>query len=207
MFVSRQAVAIAAFMTVLLQAPAARAVDDKILRSQDLEKCARLPSDRARLDCYQALTRSQPGPADASSSDARQWHMVRTPGPDGESLSMTHTPDTTRSDPDFAGFSIHCGKTGPEYLLIIINPLPPRSRPTVTISGSGKPISLVAMPLPSGAALLLPPETKVLAQGPWRTQTTVDFVISDGNYSLHGAISFHGFSQALSELSAACPGR
>lgn len=205
MFAPRLAFVFVGLVTVLLQAPAAQASDDRTLRSQDLENCARLPSDRARLDCYQALTRSQTMPETAPSSGESQWHMVKTPGPDGESLSMIHTPDTTRSDPDFAGFSIHCGKTGPEYLLIIINPLPPHSRPTVTIAGSGKPISFVATPLPSGAALLLPPESKILAEGPWRTQTNVDFVIFERNYSLHGVVSFRGFSQALSELSAACP--
>lgn len=205
MFAPRHAFAIAALFAVLSSSFQVEANDNSRLTPQNMESCAQLPSDRERLDCYQALTGGQTSPAATSPTDASQWHILRTRGPDGGSLSIIHTPDTSHSDADFAGFSIHCGKNGPEFLLIIINPLPPRARPTVTVAGSGKPIRFAATLLPSGASLLLPPESRTLAQGAWRTQGDVDFTISERDYSLHGVVSFRGFTQALSALSAACP--
>lgn len=119
---------------------------------------------------------------------------------------MMRTADTARSDPDFAGFSIRCGKAGPDYILIIVTPLPPRAPLTVTVTDGGKPLGVPAVLLPSGAAIRLS-EAQRLANGPWQTQRELSVTIKSGDTALHGVVPLAGFSQALREVSAACSAR
>ncbi len=172
-----------------------------------LERCKTIPGAVDRLRCYEALTPERPQPATPPPSTASAWHMMRTPRQDGgrDFVSMMRTADTLRSDPDFAGLAIHCGQTGPELILVIIQPLPPNSRPRVTLGGPGKKIRVEASVLPSGATLLLPEEATALARGPWQAMADLPITIESGDTKIRGVVQLDGLHAALQTLSASCP--
>src|SRR5262249_14323870 len=111
----------------------------------------------------------------ASSNPAAQphsdWRLVRTPNPRGgeDAVSIMHTPDPFRSDPDFAGVMVRCSDRGIEVLVILLQAFSLRARPQVAVSGGGAAVArftgTIAAP---GTAILLPAEARALVDGPWQ---------------------------------------
>ena len=56
-------------------------------------------------------------------------HVVLRGGEDA--VSVMHTADPFRSDPDFAGLTLRCAETGTEVLVILLQTLSPRAKPQV----------------------------------------------------------------------------
>ena len=132
---------------------------------------------------------------------------MRTPGPKAgdDVISMIRTADMLRSDPDFAGLMLHCGQKGPEILIIVVKPFPPRSRPRVALGGPINEVHFEASVLPSGAALLLPSDAMALANGPWQSQVDLSVRIEDGDITTRGVVPLSGLDTALQTLMANCP--
>lgn len=166
-----------------------------------IESCRAIPTDAERLRCFEDATSNFKEPP-TSPKTADGWRMVRTPGPKPgtDVISMMRTADLLRSDPQFAGLSLHCGENGPEVLIITVEPFPPRSRPRVTIGEA----QFEASVLPSGAALMLPPQAMTLATGSWQSQSSLAIKIEEGGSTIRGVVPIGGMSAALNTLSASC---
>jgi len=169
-----------------------------------VQSCATITNAEERLRCYDRLTSDtnrQPPPAIETSEE---WRILHTRTPEGDSISAMRTADTARSDPDFAGLSIHCGRDGPEILLIVIQPFPPKAKPQVLLGGPINEARFQASVLPSGAALLLPKEVMALAIGPWQSQVDLPVTIENEETKIRGVIPLKGFSTALKTIAASC---
>lgn len=174
--------------------------------NQTIESCRTISDAIQRLHCFEDVTSGpaqQPAPNPMASTG---WRPVHTPSPKGgDTLSMTRTADTLRSDPDFAGLTIHCGQNGPEVLVIVIQPFPPQARPQITLGGPINQVRLEAKVLPAGAALLLPDDAITLAKGPWQSQIDLPVKIESGDARIQGVVPLDGLAAALQTLTASCP--
>ena len=174
---------------------------------QKMETCRSIRDDGARLRCFEgALPSANARTAPNSNAGADRWKLVQSRRPDGVGdVAMMHTADTLRSDADFAGISFHCSEKGLELLLIVVRPFPPRTRPHVVLGGTPHATEFVASVLPSGGALLLPPEAMELANGPWQAQADLTVTIEGSDTPIRGAVPLKGLSTALKTLKANCP--
>src|SRR5437870_12087111 len=82
----------------------------------DLERCRAIADDAARLRCYESAAGGAPGNPAGASNLKGGWRLVRTHNPRGgeDAVSVMHTADPFRSDPDFAGLTLRCAETGTE---------------------------------------------------------------------------------------------
>jgi hypothetical protein len=146
----------------------------------------------------------------AASADAAQtgaWHLLRTANPHGgaDAVSMSHTADVTRSDPDLAGLMLRCGEIGAGVVIVVISAFPPRAQPSVTIGPEGKEWRFETHVLPPGAELLLPAQATALAMAPWQSAHELTVKISSPEQSFGGVIAIDGLGTALATLTANCP--
>jgi hypothetical protein len=146
----------------------------------------------------------------AASADAAQvggWHLLRTANPHGgaDAVSISHTADITRSDPDLAGLMLRCGEIGAEVVIVAISTFPPCAQPGVTIGADGKEWRFETRVVPPGAELLLPAQATALAMGPWQSAHEITVKISSPEQSFGGVIAIDGLGAALATLSANCP--
>jgi hypothetical protein len=144
-----------------------------------------------------------------SSPSLGGWRLVRTTYPDGrdEAVSIMHTADALRSDPDFAGLTVLCGQHGLEILVILIEPFPPRSRPSITLGAAKNEIHFEASVVPPGAAILLPDDAVALAKGPWQTLQELPITVELGKTTIRGVVPLSGLGAALQTLMAGCLAR
>ena len=123
-------------------------------------------------------------------------------------MSMIHTADITRSDPDLAGLMLRCGEHGAEVAIVVVTPFPPRARPEVTVSADendGKEGHFTATVVSPGAELLLPAEATGLVAGPWQLTHELVVKVSSPEQSFGGVVPIDGLAAALATLVANCP--
>jgi hypothetical protein len=174
------------------------------------EHCRTMPDDASRLRCYEDLTKpQQAAPPAAQSRSLDAWRLVRTPNPAGgpDAVSIVQTADITRSDLDLAGLMLRCAQTGTEVLIALVQPLPPRATPKVSVSTGASAISFTATVVPPGALVLLPQDASALADGPWQNAAELTVDIEDTSEQVKGVIPLTGLGNALPNLLANCPAR
>jgi hypothetical protein len=176
------------------------------------EHCRTMPDDASRLRCYEDLTKpqQQPAPPQTQSRNFGAWRLVRTPNPAGgpDAVSIMQTADITKSDLDLAGLMVRCGQTGTEVVIALVQPLPPRARPKVSVSTGGSAISFTATVVPPGALVLLPQDASALADGPWQNAAELTVAVEDSSSEqVKGVIPLAGLGSALPNLLANCPAR
>ena len=135
------------------------------------------------------------------------WRLLRTANPRGgaEAVSMIHTADITRSDPDLAGLMLRCGEHGAEVVIVVVTPFPPRAQPDVTVGADDKEWRFAARVVSPGAELLLPAEATGLATGPWQLTRELVVKVSSPEQSFGGVVPIDGLAAALATLAANCP--
>jgi hypothetical protein len=183
-------------------------------QNSNFERCRAITEDAARLRCFENAA-SKPATQAAAQTlgpGTGTWRLVRTRNPNGgqDAVSIMQTADIVKSDLDLAGLMLRCGQTGIEVLLVLVQPLPPRAHPKVTVSAAGRSEDFVAKIVPPGAALLLPQEATELASGPWTAASELAVQIDPGqndgeSTAIRGAISLTGLAGALPVLTANCP--
>ena len=180
----------------------------------NFERCRAIADDAARLRCYEAAT-AKPAPslpAPSPSLTTGPWRLARTPNPAGgpDAVFVMKTADVTKSDIDLAGLMLRCGKGNFDVLLVLVRPLPPRARPKITVTASGRTVDFIASVVPPGAEVLLPQEATALASGPWQLAPDLSVEVGpvegdDPPTPIRGVIALAGLGAALAQLQANCP--
>ena len=185
---------------------AAAAQDSRL--ADGFDRCKSVADEKLRLQCFDQLLRPEPG-GTSQPSTASPWRLVRTRDPQGgdrELVSITRTADSATSDPELAGLMIRCSENADiEVLAVLLQPLPLRARPTVTLSDGGKPLSFPARVAAPGALILLPPDASILASGPWQQAKSLDITVEDPGLRAHGTIPLDGLATGLTNLRGNCP--
>jgi hypothetical protein len=137
------------------------------------------------------------------------WRLVRTPGPPGEkaAVAIMHVADTARSDLGLAGLMVRCAEGGPELLVVMLAPLPPRARPQVTLRAGAEETRVEAKVTPPGAALLLPTSPQALLAGAWRAEPDLAIDVAAEGTTTRGVVPLTGLRTAMTALTAACTAR
>jgi hypothetical protein len=169
---------------------------------QGVARCLEIESKAERLRCYQQTPNAPPG-------DSGAWRLVRSPDPRGgpDAVSIMHTAELSRSDPDIAGLMLRCASGGVEALVIVVEPLPPRERAHVGLSALGASATFDVTVVPPFAALLLPQEAAALFAGPWRSAPDLSIQVDADQTSVHGIVALTGLRPALDRLTASCASR
>jgi hypothetical protein len=175
--------------------------------STDLGRCLAITDNALRLRCLEAAANRQRQPPQPRPAETGAWRMLRTPDPRGgpDAVSIMHTADMLRSDPDFAGLMLRCAEEGVDVLVIVIEPRPPRSRPQIKFGASGNEAGYQATVVPPFTALLLPKDATSLLSGLGAGELSIE--IRDGNPAVHGTVALAGLRPALEGLTASCPRR
>jgi hypothetical protein len=178
------------------------------------DQCRAIADDAARLRCFESAASkptTQAAPR-ALGPGAGTWRLVRTKNPDGgkDAVSIMHAADVLKSDLDLAGLMLRCGDGGVDVLIVVVEPLPPRAHPTVTVSAAGERDDFYAAIVPPGLELLLPPQVRELVSGPWTRARELSVEIDPGTGDsvpklIRGVVSLAGLGSALPVLTANCP--
>ncbi len=192
----------------ILQVGKSRAQDQDVDSGKILEACRAIEDRDARLRCFENATSNLGSrPASAAPGSLEGWRLLRTPRPGGgkDAVSIMHTADLLRSDPDLAGLMVRCGETGNEVLIALISPLPLRAHPRVVLGDGGDGPPLEAKVLPPGALILLPPEATVRASGRWQALSQLPVQVTNEATAIRGVIPLKGLAAGLQTLRANCP--
>ena len=134
------------------------------------------------------------------------WHLVRTPNPTGgaDAISVTHTPDASRSDIDLAGLMIRCHERDTEVVIALLRAYPIRAKPILIFGKPGNETRLEPTVGAPGTVLLVPGTASALVDGLWREEKDLFLQIDDGQTSIHGVIPLAGLQSAFKTLAASC---
>ena len=171
------------------------------------QHCQSAKKDPARTACKDG---NSSGPTHLSQQppvETGTWQLTRTPNPAGgrDSISITKIADAARSDHDVAGLMLRCGEGATtEVLVVLIEPLPPRTHPKVTVSAGATTTELTGSVVTPGPLVLLPEKASALVERAWRSIPELAVAISDDHRSLHGVIPLADISTAMQTLQWNC---
>jgi hypothetical protein len=185
---------------------ASAALGEGSVATDNPARCSTISDNAARLRCFESLLPGRGQRAQSSTALPGGWRFVRTPNPQGglDAMSVMHTADLARSDPDLAGLMLRCGEAGFEVLLVTIRPFSFRTRPMVLIGAQGAPTRFEATVAPPGSALLLPQEANGLAGGAWQSASELAIQVENGANTIRGVIPIEGLRSAVEVLAASC---
>lgn len=135
------------------------------------------------------------------------WRLVRTPGPekDGDIISIMHTADVLRSDPEFAGVVIRCRpKSVLQIALVVITPFRPRSHPALAVSLDHLTMRFKGEVIPPGSMVALPDGAEVLTKGQLQAASHLIVDIEGDGAKIHGVVQLDGISSAIAALQSHC---
>ena len=107
-------------------------------------------------------------------------------------------------DTDIIGLTVRCGHAGPEAILVVADPLPPRGHAQVTLDAAGSSDVVDATPIPTGAGLVLPIDVRVRAAGSWGRGTILAATLMHDGMVSHAKFTLDGFGGALARLESEC---
>jgi hypothetical protein len=170
--------------------------------------CQTTKKDSARTPCYKEgnvgapMRLSQQQPIEPGT-----WQLARTPNPAGgpDSISITKIADSTRSDHDIAGLMLRCGEGATtEVLVVLIEPLRPRTHPKVTVSAGATTTEFTGSVVTSGALVLLPEKASALVEHAWQSIPELAVAITEDKRSLRGVIPVADIGSAMRTLQLNC---
>src|SRR6516164_5338087 len=175
--------------------------------SSEVQHCQSAKKDPARTPCKDG---NSSGPTHLSQQppvETGTWQLTRTANPAGgpDSISITKIADAARSDHDVAGLMLRCGEGATtEVLVVLIEPLPPRTHPKVTVSDGATTTKLTGSVVTPGPLVLLPEKASALVERAWRSIPELAVAISEDHRSLHGVIPLADISTAMRTLQSNC---
>ena len=173
----------------------------------EVQHCRSAKKDPARIPCKDE---NSGGPTHLSQQppiDTRTWQLIRTPNPAGgpDSISISKISDAARSDHNVAGLMLRCGEGATtEVLLVLFEPLPPRTHPKVIVSAGATTTELTGSVVTPGALVLLPEKASALVERAWRSIPELAVAISEDRRSLHGVIPLADIGTAMRTLQSNC---
>ncbi|MBW7971546.1 hypothetical protein [Bradyrhizobium sp. BR 10289] len=134
------------------------------------------------------------------------WRLVKTRDTtsNAEIVSVMHVADISKSDINLAGLSLRCGQDGLQAVLILLQPLPRASRPSVVMKAEAKTFEVEAAVVQGGEALLLPGLESKLANGAWQAAGELSVEIAASPSPIQGVIPIRGLAGALRSLPPNC---
>ncbi|MDH2356832.1 hypothetical protein QCM80_40395 [Bradyrhizobium sp. SSUT112] len=175
-------------------------------RLAQLQNCVPGASAEQRQRCDDAVSEQLRSTSRTTQLD-QGWRLVTTtePGGRGETVSVMHAADSTKSDLGLAGLSLRCGQSGGvEILLILLAPVPRTSPPKVALVAGGDRKEFETTVAPSSEALLLPPTASVLPAGNWLNAGELSVEIMTGSNPIRGIVPIGGLQAALRALAPHC---
>ncbi|RAI43667.1 hypothetical protein [Rhodoplanes roseus] len=115
--------------------------------------------------------------------------------------------DPVRSDQELVGLMLRCGDFDLEVLPIVIPPLPPRAKPSVTLGSLRGTRTYEGSAAPPGSAILLPSEAAANAKESWFGSPELEIGILHDGTTIKGVVALDGISTAVGTLTAACATR
>ena len=177
------------------------------LRSE-VEHCRNNKNDRSQSPCYREVNSSRPTHLSQQEPiEPGGWQLARTSSPAGgpNSISITKTADATRSDHDVAGLMLRCGEGATtEVLVVLSEPLRPRTHPKVTVSAGATTTDFTGTVLTTGALVLLPEKASALVERAWQSIPELAVAIAEDHRSLHGVIPVADIRTAMQTLQSSC---
>jgi hypothetical protein len=133
------------------------------------------------------------------------WRLVKTrdTGSNSEIVSVMHVADIAKSDINLAGLSLRCAQDGLQAVLILLEPLPRSSHPSVVVKAETKTFEAQATVIQGGEALLLPGLESRLTSGAWQTAAELSIEIAAPG-AIRGVVPIRGLAAALRSLSPNC---
>jgi hypothetical protein len=193
---------VALSMLFLLALPA-------LLRGQTvrpgMRNCIPGASSEQRNQCDDAVSQQLKATTRTTELDGG-WRLVKTrdPGGGAESTSVMHVVDTGKSDFGLAGLSVRCGREGFEVVLVVLEPLPRASQPTVILTAGSLRSEFEASVAQNGEALLLPQGASSLLAGDWQKAAELSVEIATKPNSVRGIVPIVGLPAALRSLTPNC---
>jgi len=171
------------------------------------QHCQSAKKDPARTACKDGNTGGPTHLSQQPPVETGTWQLTRTPNPAGgrDSISITKIADAARSDHEVAGLMLRCGEGATtEVLVVLIEPLPPRTHPKVTVSAGATTTELTGSVVTPGPLVLLPEKASALVERAWRSIPELAVAISEDHRSLHGVIPLADISTAMQTLQWNC---
>jgi hypothetical protein len=169
------------------------------------EGCRAIADGAERLRCFERALPA--GQAQRAAALAGGWRLVRTPSPRGgaDAVSIMHTADTARSDPDLAGLMLRCGDAGAEAVVVLLRPVSPRTRPQVSVTADGRAARFDATVVPPFTTVRLRADAAELVSGPWQAAAELAVEVEDEQAPVRGVVPVAGLRAAFQALLASCP--
>lgn len=118
--------------------------------------------------------------------------------------ALMQTADSARSELDFVGMMIRCQKGRLEPLLIILDPLPPRSEVSVDLATAGKRESYKAALIPTGAGVAVAADLEARLMADWADEPDLEIAIHARERTINGVVALRGLTAALSPFALRC---
>jgi hypothetical protein len=209
MFARSTAAAIFAVLTIASTASVSRDSEKLSKPNSDAEHCRSLKDEQTRKGCHeQENSNVSPSVSQRQSSEAETWQLDRTPNPAGgpDSISITKITDANGPDHDIAGLMLRCGEGATtEVLVVLVEPLPARTHPKVTVVAGRTTTEFTGSIVTSGALVLLPEKASALVENAWQSVPELAVAIAEGHRSLRGVIALTDIGNAMQTLQANCP--
>ena len=200
--------AICAASTITLDSAVCEGAAKTAKPNSEAVHCTTNKKDSARTPCYKEgnvgapIRLSQPQPIESGT-----WQLARTPNPAGgpDSISISKIADSTWPDHDIAGLMLRCGEGATtEVLVVLIEPLRPRTHPKVTVSAGATTTQFTGSVATSGALVLLPEKASALVEHAWQSIPELAVAITEDNRSLRGVIPVADIGSAMQTLQLNC---
>src|SRR6516165_9254019 len=171
------------------------------------QHCQSAKKDPARTACKDG---NSSGPTHLSQQppvETGTWQLTRTANSAGgpDSIAITKIADASRPDHDVAGLMLRCGEGATtEVLVVLIEPLRPRTHPKVTVSAGATTTEFTGSVVTSGALVLLPEKASALVEHAWQSIPELAVAITEDKRSLRGVIPVADIGSAMRTLQLNC---
>jgi hypothetical protein len=177
--------------------------------NSEAEHCRRIKDERARMRCNrQEESASSTNASQQQPAEPGTWQLARTPNPAGgpDSISIVKITNTTGPGQDIAGLMLRCGEGATtQVLVVLIEPLPLRTHPKVTVVAGATTTEFTASVVTPGALVLLPEKASALVEDAWQSVPELAVSISESRRSFHGVIPLADIGAAMQTLQSNCP--
>jgi hypothetical protein len=168
-----------------------------------------MKNEQSRMHCAQGkIPKPPPSAPQQRPPESGNWQLARTPNPAGgpDLISITKITEATRSGRDIAGLMLRCGEGATtEVLVVLVEPLPLRTHPKVTVVAGATNTEFTANVVTPGALVLLPEKASALVEGTWQSLSELEVSIVENGHALHGVIPLADINTAMETLQSNCP--